>query len=111
LFDAGRLRALAVTTAQRVAAIPDIPTFAEAGVSGVVVVNWYGLFAPSATPKRVIDRIAGEAAKIMRSPVIIARLAAEGSEAVGGSPDELSALIRAEQNQWAKVIRQAGIHG
>lgn len=108
---AGRLHALAVTPAKRVPALPDIPTLAEAGVPGVVVVNWYGLIAPAGTPKAVIHRIAGETAKAMQSPDMMKRLVAEGSEAVGGSPQEFAAHIRAEHNQWTRVIKQAGILG
>ena len=110
-INAGRLRALAVTTATRVPALPDIPTFAEAGVPGVVVVNWYGLIAPGGTPKTVIDRLGGETVKAMQSPDMMKRLVAEGSTAVGGSPQELTALIRAEHERWAKVIKQGGIRG
>ena len=111
LVEAGRLRMLAITTAKRVAALPDIPTFAEAGVPGVVVVNWYGLAAPLGTPKAAVDRIARETASIMKSPALASRLAADGSEAMGSTPAEFAALIRTEQNQWAKVIKQAGIVG
>jgi tripartite-type tricarboxylate transporter receptor subunit TctC len=109
--QAGRLRSLAVTTAKRVAAVPDVPTFAEAGVKGVVVVNWYGLVVPLRTPKPVIDRIAKETHAAMHSPDVIKRLAAEGSEPVGSSPGEFAAHIRSEQELWARVIKQAGIKG
>ncbi len=109
--NAGRLRALAVTPATRVAALPDIPTLAEAGVPGVVVVNWYGLIAPARTPKTVIDLLSGETAKAMQLPDMMKRLVAEGSAAVGGSPQEFAAHIRAEHGLWAKVIKQAGIRG
>jgi len=109
--QAGRLRALAVTTAKRVAAMPDMPTFAEAGVKGVVVVNWYGLVAPLKTPKPIIERIAKETNAAMHSPEIVKRLAAEGSEPVGSSPAEFAAHIRAENEQWSRVIKQAGIRG
>lgn len=110
-IQAGRLRALAVTPGKRVPALPDVPTFAEAGVKGVVVVNWYGLIAPAATPKPIVDRIATETAKAMQTPDMMKRLVAEGSEAVGGSPRDFAAHLRAEQVQWAKVIKTAGIRG
>jgi tripartite-type tricarboxylate transporter receptor subunit TctC len=108
---AGRLRALAVTPAKRVQALPEIPTFAEAGVPGVVVVNWYGLIAPAGTPKAVIGKISAETIKAMQSPDMMKRLVAEGSEAVGGSPQEFAAHIRAEHALWTRVIKQAGIRG
>ena len=109
--QAGRLRALAVTTAKRVAAMPEMPTFAEAGVKGVVVVNWYGLVAPLKTPRPIIEHIAKETRAAMHSPDVVKRLAAEGSEPVGSSPAEFAAHIRAEHEQWSRVIKQAGIRG
>jgi len=110
-IKAGRLRALAVTTPKRAAALPDIPTFGEAGLPGVVVVNWYGLIAPARTPHAIIERLSAEAVKAMNSPEMIKRLVAEGSEAVGSSPREFAAHIRAERDLWTKVIKQAGIRG
>src|SRR5258706_993731 len=110
-INAGRLRALAVTPAARVAALPDIPTMAEAGVPGVVVLNWYGLIAPARTRKRVIDQLAGETIKAMQAPDMTKRLVAEGSTAVGSSPREFAAHVRAEHELWARVIKQAGIRG
>ena len=107
---AGRLRALAVTPAKRAPVLPDVPTLGEAGVP-VVVVNWYGLIAPAGTPKAVVDRISGETAKAMQSPDMMKRVVAEGSEAVGGSPQAFAAHIRAEHDLWSKVIKQAGIRG
>jgi tripartite-type tricarboxylate transporter receptor subunit TctC len=110
-INAGRLRALAVTPAARVPALPDIPTMAEAGVPGVVVLNWYGLIAPARTPKRIIDQLAGETMKAMQAPDMAKRLVAEGSTAVGSSPQEFTAHLRAEHELWARVIKQAGIRG
>lgn len=105
---AGRLRALAVTPAKRAPALPDIPTLKEAGVP-VEVVNWYGLIAPARTPKGVVERISKETGKAMTSPDIAKRLVADGSEAAPSSPAQFAAHIRAEQNQWSRVIKQAGI--
>jgi tripartite-type tricarboxylate transporter receptor subunit TctC len=110
-INAGRLRALAVTPATRVPALPDVPTLGEAGVPGVVVVNWYGLIAPAGTPKNIIDRLGREAAKSMQAPDMTKRLVAEGSTAVGSSPQEFAAHIRAEHELWSRVIKQAGIRG
>src|SRR5262249_36254736 len=94
--QAGKLRMPAVTTPTRVPAISAIPAFAEAGVKGVVVVNWYGLVAPKATPKPIIDRLAKEVAIALQGPDVQKRLVAEGSEAVASSPSAYAAHIRAE---------------
>lgn len=105
----GRLRALAVSTARRAPAMPDTPTMQEAGVPGVVVVNWYGLMAPKATPKVVINRIAGETTKAVQAPAMMKHLVADGAEGVGSTPAEFTAHIRAESEQWRRVIREGGI--
>lgn len=106
---AGKLRVLAVSTAKRAPALPEVPTLAEAGVPGVVVVNWYGLVAPKKTPQAVTSRIASETIKTLQSPEMTRRLVADGSEGVGNTPAEFTAHIRAEHKQWSDVIRKAGI--
>jgi tripartite-type tricarboxylate transporter receptor subunit TctC len=105
----GRLRALGVTTPQRVAALPDIPTIAEAGVPGYESVSWFGLVAPAGTPKEVIARLHRESASILRTPEVRDRLARDGTEVVGGTPEGFEAYIRAEIVKWAKVVKAAGI--
>ena len=110
-IKSGRLRALAVTTPRRAPALPDVPTFAEAGVKGVVVVNWYGLVAPKGTPRPIVDRIANESIKAARSPEMAKRLIAEGSEAAGTTPAEFTAHLRAEHAMWSRVIKEGGIKG
>jgi tripartite-type tricarboxylate transporter receptor subunit TctC len=110
-IKAGRLRALAVTPAKRAPALPEVPTMGEAGVKGVVVVNWYGLIAPKGTPKAIIDRVCDETAKAVQSPEMAKRLIAEGSEAAGTRAQDFAAHIRAEHDMWARVIKQAGIRG
>ena len=77
----------------------------------MVVLNWYGLIAPARTPKRVIDQLAAETAKAMQSPDMVKRLTAEGSAAVGSTPQQFAAHLRAEHELWARVIKQAGIRG
>ena len=110
-INAGKLRALAVSPGKRAPALPDTPTLAEAGVPGVVVVNWYGLIAPKGTPKAVTDRIADETIKAVKSPEMVKRLLADGSEGVGTSSAEFAKHVRAEHAMWSKVIKQAGIKG
>lgn len=110
-INGGRLRALAVTPGKRVPALPTVPTFAEAGVKGVVVVNWYGLIAPQKTPPAIINRLAAETAKAMKSPDMAKNLLAEGSEGVGTTPAEFAAHIKSENEQWMRVVKTAGIKG
>jgi len=110
-IHAGRLRALAVSPGKRAPALPDTPTLAEAGVPGVVVVNWYGLIAPKGTPKAVTDRVANDTIKAVKSPEMVKRLLADGSEGVGTSSAEFAKHVRAEHAMWSKVIKQAGIKG
>ncbi len=105
----GRLRALAVSAGKRAPAMPDTPTLAEAGVPGVVVVNWYGLIAPKSTPKAAIDRVATETAKAMHEPATMKRLIADGSEGVGSTAAEFGKHLRTESKQWRSVIKKAGI--
>ncbi len=108
-IKAGRLRALGVSTGKRAPAMPDTPTMAEAGIPGVVVVNWYGLIAPKAVPKTIIGRIAAETAKAVKAPAMEKHLIADGSEGVGSMPAEFTAHIKAESEQWKQVIKQGGI--
>lgn len=110
-INSGRLRALAVTPGKRVPALPTVPTFAEAGVKGVVVVNWYGLIAPQKTPPAIIERLVAETNKAMRSPDMAKSLLAEGAEPVTGTSAEFAAHMRAENEQWSRVIKTAGIRG
>jgi tripartite-type tricarboxylate transporter receptor subunit TctC len=106
---AGRLRALGVTTAQRAAAEPDIPTIAESGLPGFESVQWYGLFAPAHTPRDIVDRLNKDTIAMLRVSQNRERLAADGAEVVGSSPDAFAAFYQAELRKWAKVVRDAGI--
>ncbi len=107
--NTGRLRALAVSTARRAAAAPEVPTIAEAGVAGYDYSSWIGLLAPAKTPPAIIARLNAEAVKAIRTPEIKAILAAEASEPVGSSPDEFDAVMQAEVARWMKVVKAAGI--
>jgi tripartite-type tricarboxylate transporter receptor subunit TctC len=105
----GRLRVLAVSSRQRVNALPDVPTLAESGVPGYEYSSWIGLLAPANTPRAVIDKLGVEAARAARTPEMRTMLALEGAEPVGSSPDEFAALIRAEVSRWAKLVGATGI--
>jgi tripartite-type tricarboxylate transporter receptor subunit TctC len=104
----GRLRALAVTGTQRTPALPDVPTVA-ASLPGFEANSWYGVSAQGATPKDVIAKLNQEIAKGLNTGDLRARLASEGAEIVGGSPEEFGVFFRAEIEKWAKVIKAAGI--
>ena len=108
-IKAGRLRALGVSMGKRAPAMPETPTMAEAGIPGVVVVNWYGLIAPKAVPPAIINRIAAETAKAVKMPTMEKHLIADGSEGVGSTPAQFTAHIKAESEQWKRVIKQGGI--
>ena len=107
----GRLRSLAVTLPKRVQALPNVPTFAEAGIKGVVVVNWYGVIAPKKTPKPVVDRLVTDISKAMQDPEMQKRLLADGSEVMVSTPQAFGELISAESKKWGAVIKTAGIKG
>jgi tripartite-type tricarboxylate transporter receptor subunit TctC len=105
----GKLRALGVTSAQRSAAAPDVPTMAEAGVAGVEVVEWLGVFAPSATPRPIVDRLAADIAATARTPELAKRLTEQGLEPRSASTGEFAAIIRSDIERLGRVIRQANI--
>jgi tripartite-type tricarboxylate transporter receptor subunit TctC len=101
---AGRLRGLAVSSAKRSAAAPDIPTVAEAGVPGFDYVTWYGLFAPAGTPREIVSRLNAQVAKILAEPELAKRFAGQGAEPLSNSPDQLAQYRRAEYERWRKLI-------
>jgi len=105
----GRLRALAVTTPQRIAAAPEVPTVAEAGFPGYQVTNWHGLVGPKGLPREIVDRINKESNEALKSADVEKILAADGLTAAGGTPERFEALIASEVAGWAKVVRQAGV--
>jgi tripartite-type tricarboxylate transporter receptor subunit TctC len=106
---AGKIRALAVSPARRSPALPDVPTVAEAGVPGYDSGAWFGLVAPAHTPKDIVNKLARETSRILKLPDVNARLADLGAEAVGGTPEQFTAHIKAEIAKWAKVIKDANV--
>lgn len=105
----GRLKAIAVTSAKRSAAMPDLPTVAEGGVPGFEVDGWVGLFAPAATPPRVVQHIHSEVVKVLRRPDVIELVLAGGSETVGNPVEVMRKIVRDETAMWAKVVKTTGI--
>ena len=106
---AGRLRALGVAGAQRSQLLPEIPTMAESGLPGFEVSAWYGLLAPGATPRAILDRLNGEVMRILKLPDVQHRLQSEAFETPSDTPEGMAAVIRAELAKWASVVKDAGI--
>jgi tripartite-type tricarboxylate transporter receptor subunit TctC len=109
LVREGKLRALAVTSAERFGIVPDLPTMIEAGYPGFVSVLSIGLMAPAGTPGTIVEKIHKDSVKVLAIPEVRERLKDVGMEVIGNSPTEFAAVIRAETPQWAKVIKDAGI--
>ena len=107
-IKAGKLRAIAVTTATRSPLLPNVPTLAESGVKGYEVQSWNGLAAPAGTPDAIVARLHAEAVKALKDPDVQRRLAEQGAEVVGSTPAEYDAFIRAETDKWTRVVRDSG---
>lgn len=107
--NAGKLRALAVSSIKRAQVAPNVPTVAESGFPGYDVSGWYGILVPAKTPAEIINRLNSEIVAILRSPAVTERLAADGSEAVGNTPEQFGAHIKSEITKWGKVVKAAGI--
>ena len=108
-IKAGKLKALAVTTPRRNSTAPEIPTLAELGYSGFDSSNWFGLLAPAGTPREIIDKLNAEVNAALQNAEVKGRLATQGADALGGTPEEFSAFIKAEIAKYAKVIRDSGV--
>jgi len=108
-IKAGKLKALGVGSANRIAALPDLPTISEAGVAGYEVTNWWGIVAPAGTPQPIIDRLHKDLTAIIASAETKKRFETEGSEPLPMSRDEAGRFIAAETVKWARVVKDAGI--
>ncbi|MDB5810421.1 MAG: hypothetical protein JWN94_2543 [Betaproteobacteria bacterium] len=108
-FQSGRLIPLGVTTLKRNAALPDIPSIAEAGVPGFEAIEWNGLMVPAGTPPAVISRLHQAIAKSLAIPEVKERILALGADPVGNTPEEFSAFVKKEMATWSKVIKEVGI--
>jgi tripartite-type tricarboxylate transporter receptor subunit TctC len=106
---AGKLRALAISSVQRIDLVADLPTIAESGVAGFEAIQWYGLVAPAGTPAPIVARLNAEVNRALATPELKGRLVAEGAEAAPATPREFGAFIAAEIERWRPVIQQAGL--
>jgi tripartite-type tricarboxylate transporter receptor subunit TctC len=109
LVRQGQIRALAVTTAERLAVAPELPTMAEAGVPGVEVASWSAFLVPAKTPRATIDRIHADTAKALAEPAVTQKLEAGGVVIKGAPPEALAAFLNGELEKWGRVIKAANI--
>ena len=107
--EAGRVRALAVAAPKRLDVAPDIPTFAEAGVPGIEVYAWQGIFVPAGTPPAIVKRINAEVARVLKLPEVRASLVDTGAEVGGNSAEDFAAFVRADRARWKKAVADARI--
>jgi tripartite-type tricarboxylate transporter receptor subunit TctC len=107
-IQAGKLRALAVTSANRFALLPDLPTIAEAGFPGFEAMAWNGVVVAAGTPKPIVTRLNAEINAILKDGSVKSKLNAQGFELVGGTPEDFAALIKSESDKWAPVIKKTG---
>jgi tripartite-type tricarboxylate transporter receptor subunit TctC len=105
----GQLKALAVTTRRRSLVLPDVPTVSESGLAGYEVAPWWGVLAPTATPRAVISKLHADIADILKLDTLKEQLARQGAEPIGDSPDEFFATLKLEYDNWGKVVKEAGI--
>ena len=108
-IQAGKLRALGVASLKRAAQLPEVPTIAESGLPGFEAVSWYALMAPAGTPKDVVAKLHGEIAKVLQMPDIREKLAAQGGEPVGNTPEQLATLMRSESARYAEIVKRGNI--
>ncbi len=106
---AGKIKALGVTTLGRVGSLPDLPTFAEQGYPGFEAISWQAMLAPARTPAAVVDRLAGELIRIIKSDDARTRLRGQYFSAAGTTPEALASLMKTEREHWARVIKAAGV--
>jgi tripartite-type tricarboxylate transporter receptor subunit TctC len=106
---AGKLKALAVTGAKRSETLPELPTVSESGLPGYQAVGWFGVLAPAATPKPVVEKLSADVNRVLADAEVRGRMLALGADPSGNTPDEFARFIREDQAKWAKLMREAGI--
>ncbi len=106
---AGRLRALGITSTQRVSALPDVPTFDESGVAGMIVTNWFGVFAPARLPQEILARLHKAVLDAMRAPDVRAKFDNLSLDITTTTPREFEAHLKSELEKWGNVVKAAGI--
>ena len=104
----GKIRALAVTTKDRVSVMPDVPTLQEAGVPGYELAAWQGVIAPAGTPRPVVDKLNANIVKLLHEPETIARLTGDGGQIITSTPDQFAAYIKSEIGRFAKIVKDSG---
>ena len=108
-INAGRLRAIATTSARRSPGLPNTPTFIESGVPNFDTSEWYGVFAPAKVPRPILNKLAGEIARIVKLPDVAEKLSAQGAIPVGSNAEEFARFVKAEMNLWGNVARKIGM--
>jgi tripartite-type tricarboxylate transporter receptor subunit TctC len=106
---AGTVRAIAVSSGERVPKIPDVPTFSELGYPQLKIVTWNGLMAPAQTPKEIVNRVAAEVARAVKEPAVIEHMGNQGIDPIGNTPDEFAAAIKADVALWTEAVNAAGV--
>ena len=104
----GRLRALAVTSLQRLPLVPELPTVAESGVAGFELTGWHGMFAPAGTPRDIVQRLSSEISRILAAPDMRQQLAGQGVDPVGSTPEQFAVFQNSEAAKWAQAIKVSG---
>ena len=108
-IQAGRLRPLGTTGAQRSKGLPDVPSIAEAGVKGYDASLWAGVMAPKGTPAEIVDRLHAEMTRVLKLPEVEKRFLASGNDVVATDPERFGVLLRSDYDRWGRVVRESGV--